>query len=604
MYAHPLLVPGGANGTLDAYEAVRKPDGWQTIRRLTPSGAQGVANPGGLSPDHRYGFVHVGLNSQPAPGTLGAEGSTDYLSNPDGSFEIVGVGSLGVERLAVGRFISENGEHIIFTSGGIWCQTDSLNCAKKQLEPTAPPDGTETVYERSADGPTKVVSLLPGDETPSAGEDADYQGASADGTAIAFKISRTDPVEVNLFVRKANVTTKVAEAPFTFTGISADGEKIFYIDAVSFQPGAPGNIIQFNVATKETKQLNTSGDAEVVNISADGSHVYFISRSELTPGAVAGQPNLYVWDEASEETRLVAIVSEGDLTEAAGLPALNTWTNQVMTPVSGGGAHGPGNNSSRTTPDGRVFVFESRGQLTPYPTNGHREIYRYDARPETLQCVSCNPLSSQSTGDARFQNAIALLRESGGAAAIIHNLSDDGSRVFFESDERLLREDVDGINDIYEWQPTVTGGALNLISSGLSKPIPIPEQEFTGDPPRPNTLIAITPSGSDVVFVSMDRLVPQAGVGGVSSLYDARIGGGFAEPKQGPPCYDESTCRGAAGPSGSLVHPNSESASSGNVAKHRHRHKRRRHCRARRHRKAGSEQRTCHRHKSTKAVKK
>ena len=77
-----------------------------------------------------------------------------------------------------------------------------------------------------------------------------------------------------------------------------------------------------------------------------------------------------------------------------------------------------------------MLVFESKAQLTAYDNDGHTEIYRFEEGGE-LQCVSCSPDTPKASGDARFQEVDAV-----GSPIVIHNLSDDGSRVFFETPKR------------------------------------------------------------------------------------------------------------------------------------------------------------------------
>jgi hypothetical protein len=580
----PLVNIAEPAGTFDLYEARRLSSGWSTARRVSPSGQQAVLPiPGGVSKDHQLAFTNVApfLGGANPGGSLAAEGTSDYLGKPDGSFELTGKGELGTERFAQGRYISEGGTHVIFTtgeevSGSAWCFREASACEVRQLELKAPATGTGAVYDRSADGPTYVVSLLPGEVTPDEGEDAEYQGTSADGSTVAFKVGGT------LYVRIDNATTKeVTSAPATFAGISADGERLFYLNA--------GNIHVFDVSLKADVQVNSSGDADIVNVSADGSHVYFISPSQLDGSeGSSGDPNMYVWSGGSPE--FIATVLPSDLNHTSGsrigYPALTNWTDWAVTPEKSEG-QGPGGDSSRSTPDGNVLVFESRAQLTEYETDGHTGIYRYDDQTKSLQCVSCNPLSEPAVQDARLQNLDLV-----GAQMILQNVTDDGSRVYFETTEALDAQDIDGVNDIYQWHEESFGVAeINLISSGKST------EYLTGEAPNiptANVLLSVTPDGRDVFFLSQDQLVASAGQGGPTAIYDARIGGGFSEPSPAPGCVEEG-CHLSHGVEPALSLPKSVFGA-GNVkprAHHRHRRsckrahrgkkKTRRHC-ARKHR--------------------
>jgi len=574
----------GATGTFDLYETRRTATGWRTIRRMTPSGQEAIiTEPGGVAADHRYGFVFIpALNKE-----AGALEEGSYLSRPDGSFEPIGIGDLGTEPYAQGRYISPSAEHIIFTTGplvgGVWCAQAGSRCAVKQLESNAAPTGTSAIYDRSPTGDTRVVSLLPGDVPLSAGQAAEYQGVSANGAAVAFKTGGT------LYVRLDNTTTKsVTTSPATYAGLSADGERLFYV--------AGGNIYRFDTGAGTTEQVTTTADAKIVNISPDGTHVYFISASQLDGSeGTAGAPNLYLW--AGSAIKYITTVSGGDLTHTSGehgnYPALGNWTEVVTSPENNLGSEGdgPGANSSRTTPDGNVLIFESREQLTAFANDGHTEIYRFDALAGTLECVSCHPLGTPPTTDARLQELTAVW-----PGILIHNLSDDGSRVFFETSEALVARDTDGINDIYEWEESGLGsGELHLISTGKSVEYPSGTERAAGAYWLPNTIFSITPSGSDVVFGSLEQLTPAAGAGGVQAIYDARVNGGFPEAAlPAPPCADIGSCHGAEGGSPVVGVPRSdEIRGKGNVKPRR--------CHRRRAKHKHVKPRRCHRRNSKKA---
>lgn len=541
-YSGPLVEPNEANGTLDLYEARRASTGWSTARRLTPSGTQTsiTRTLGGVSPDHQFTFVTVDpVEGRPS----GSLENGEYLGKPDGTFELIGRGSLGEEPYAQGRFITAGGEHVIFTTGRSPVQSFLCarhECASAQLEPEAPPTGTGAIYDRSANGPTHVVSLLPGNKPPLAGEEAFYKGASKYGSSVAFTIKGTLYVRVDNGDPSAEETIEVASGEPTYAGLSGDGRYIFYVQA--------GNIHRFDTSTKTDLQVSSTGEAEIVNISADGSHVYFISKEAIGGEGASGKPNLYVW--SSNTTRYIATVAATDLERTSGsqtgncpsscgIPALTRWTSYAVAPPSVSPfttEPGPGAESSRSTPDGIVLIFESRAELTSYENNGHTEIYRYDDSTDKLICVSCNPAVEPAQSDAQLQE-LRLMRP----GIVINSLSNDGSRVFFETKEGLTEGDTDNVNDIYEWSDR--GGensSLSLISSGKST-------EYTSALgasgelflPSPNVIFSVSPSGSDIAFLTQDVLVSGAGIGGVPAIYDARIGGGFPLPEPPRFCLEE-----------------------------------------------------------------
>jgi hypothetical protein len=600
-YQSPLPEAPGGTGVGDIYDARRTSTGWRTDSRLGPSGYQTTNDlPGGVSSDHTYATAVIGPF-----GPLAVNGvETAYLFGRDGSAEVAGLGVVGGEArkepFAQTRYIGPGGQHIIFSTGHAYAQSYSclsaneVTCKVLQLDPEAPPTGTGAVYDRSADGPTHVVSMLPGNQKLKAGEQAFYKGNSKDASSVAFEVEGALYVRINNGNVGEEATLKVAEGAPVFAGISDQGRYVFYI------PGdEKGTIHRFDTATKADDEVNPGGEGEVVNISGDGSHVYYVSDEEVGGEGVAGEPNLYVWSGAASS--LVATVAPSDLEETSHtlesddhVPALNRWTSWVANPSKKGDGQGPGADSSRTTPDGEIFVFESREELTGYDNKGHTEIYRFDDSDKSLICVSC-AIGHPAAHDARLQE----LRWTP-VSMVVHNLSENGSRVFFETEEPLVSRDTDGLNDIYEWREGGEGEepTVDLISSGQSMPFnerSVLFSQLSKQLPPPNVLIAATPNGDDVVFLSRDALVQGAPGSGATAIYDARVDGGFPNPPVAPLC-SEDNCKPPANtaPSPTSSGTPSESLQGSGNAKARRHH---RHCRtgggkkgkcAKKHRRHGS----------------
>jgi hypothetical protein len=516
-----LFVTGGGslpgyNGSgalnADGYRAKRDPaSGWQT-EAAGPSGVQSQApTPGSPSPD---GDDWVWRTFEIDEGTLGPDAT--YLRGPDRSFELVGQGSFGEDPQAQPRWVSAGAGHIVFTSAA-------------ELEEAAPPSGITAIYDRSPGGPTHVVSLLPGDVTP--GVSAAYDGASADGSVVAFKLGET------LYVRIDDAETlEVTSGASTFAGLSEDGSRLFYVKG--------GDIFAFDTTSDETVAVGSGGESTPVNVSADGSHVYFVSPKVLDEAeeGIAGKDNLYVWDGAGEAIHFIAVLMDSDVTgeELIGgktLGGLGLWTSHAVSPDQGQ-FRGRSSDPSRTTPDGTVFVFESHANLTGYDAQGHREVYRYDAGAESLICVSCDPTLAPPAGDTEL---VHLFDEGGilNPLAELANVSADGKRVFFESVAALVPTDVNGARDVYEWRAAGLGGCqapdgcLALISSGQSR--------------FDSFLYAVTPDAHDVFIRTTDMLVARD-KSATPSIYDARVGGGFPEGESAL-CTGEA-CK--ASPSGAL----------------------------------------------------
>lgn len=550
------VAPGfPGSGSDDRYRALRGASGW-TSQLDGPTAAQSeTPGPGGVSADHGYEFVITHASGLPDEGSLNQEAgvspnqASTWTRYPDGGFQLVGEGELADDPQACGRFIAPGASHIIFATA-----TCSGNGAGgPRLLPDAPQSGTQAIYDRTPAG-LHTISLLPGDVTPT--EEAHYQGVSADGGTVLFSLGGN--IEINsgrkLYARVDDAETlEVAagteSASVTPAGVSTDGRYVFYVQA--------GEIFAYDTLTATTATIAATGDAAPVNIAADGSHAYFVSESELGGEGTAGQPNLYLWTAASDSTSFVATVSPADV---SGEPCLSCWTNGPASPRMDF-VTGPGTDTSQATPDGGVLAFVSHAKLTGYENEEHPEVYRYEASTGSLTCVSCNP-SGAPSGEARLQTFNPFLPVGPPYSYLeVGNLTSDGSEVFFETTEALARRDTDGVADVYEWRD----GTASLISSGHSI--------------RDNYLYGVTPSGSDVVFATNDVLLPRDHTGGSGSIYDARVGGGFAEPSA--PACDADACQGQPTQPVTVAPPPSTTFSGKGNLRPRAR------CRARRHRAHG-----------------
>ena len=167
-------------------------------------------------------------------------------------------------------------------------------------------------------------------------------------------------------------------------------------------------------------------------------------------------------------------------------------------------------------------------------TDGHTEVYLYNAPANRLDCVSCTPTGAPSAGEA-------------GLAPNGLSITDEG-RVFFVTTDQLTAADTDNKQDVYEWEPLGAGNCsesslsysrtanacLALISAGTSG--------------FDSGLLGVDANGKDAYFFTRDTLVPQDRNGPTVKIYDAREGGGFPFEPPRAPCKASDECHGASSP--------------------------------------------------------
>jgi hypothetical protein len=152
-------------------------------------------------------------------------------------------------------------------------------------------------------------------------------------------------------------------------------------------------------------------------------------------------------------------------------------------------------------------------------------------------------------------------------------VSGDGARVFFESSARLLPQDTNEATaseegeteekrrrsaDVYEWEAPGTEdgpGTFCHVANGCTFLL------SAGESVGPEQFLGASEDGRDVFLSSAASLVPGAPQG-FTSIYDARIGGGFAQ-HAGP--LECNSCQGVGNPPPSFGTPASASfAGAGN----------------------------------------
>ncbi len=321
-----------------------------------------------------------------------------------------------------------------------------------------------------------------------------------------------------------------------FWAATSDGSKVFFTDcrpltesstAVSShgcgqRPGLTGNdLYEYEPSTGELVDLtidHNAGDplgADVQGVVAEsenGSYLYFVANGDLAAGAISGQPNLYLLHEGM--TTFIATLSpeDGSLRAYVSFGSIGDWDPTV------------GHRTAQATPDGQSLVFLSSRSLTGYENRSMEEVYVYDADAGTLSCASCDPSGAPPAGESTMAAELPPGQREDGTYQL-RLISEDGSRVFFQSAEPLVPQDTNQRTDVYEWERDGAGscarssGCLYLISGGMNA--------------SSSYLLDASANGDDVFIVTRAQLAP-ADQNENYDLYDVRVGA--VAPPPAPQC--------------------------------------------------------------------
>jgi hypothetical protein len=371
--------------------------------------------------------------------------------------------------------------------------------------------GNSNLYEWSA-GRLKLVSVLPsgqsvagllGSSPSGAGSSIVRNAISEDGSRVVFGAGN------HLYLRDmSKEETIMLDSPNTselavFEGANDSDSRIFFIDRYKLtaggSPGGPdlyvaevsetGGRLAVSLTDLTNDQVESAALAGTVigygtERDSDGNetaNVYYEAGGALDARGTPGGNNLYVshfngvhWEQ---EPSFIADLSSDDYPSWGG----PEFEEQFLP-----------NLTSRVSPSGRYLAFMSNRRLTGYDNEdansgaADEEVYLYDAKTDRIACASCNPTGSRpngifETGSRKLEKGLLVDEpESWGAthsevdswlAANIPGwtpissddalyqsrfLSDSG-RLFFNSADALVPADVNGKEDVYEYEPEGSG---------------------------------------------------------------------------------------------------------------------------------------------------
>jgi hypothetical protein len=334
---------------------------------------------------------------------------------------------------------------------------------------------------------------------------------------------------------------KTVELPGTYIARTADEKKLFLVNE--------GSLYEYEIASGQT----TLVDNEVPPVNLEG-------KPNALLGSSADGSRVYIAPATWSSGGHISLYENGTI-KSLPIPAAGIKGYESTLPAA------PVRNRPIASADGSRFVFVDSENLTSYDSQGHHEVYMYDATDGSIACISCNP-----DGSPPEQNSGLLAGESaglGGTETVVpagldapvngftQNMypavSNDDKHVFFQSQEALVQQDTNGLNDVYEWEALGEGGcgAANTNYSSESGGCVYLLSSGTGS--NGSWIAGASEDGRDVFIVSNDSLTPQVDEAS-QEIYDARVGGGFPYT---PPVFgcDSGQCQGPQTPAPLLLAP-------------------------------------------------
>ena len=379
---------------------------------------------------------------------------------------------------------------------------------------------------------------------------------------------------VRLDVAQGVAEPSVGGAEFLYA--SSDGSRVLFTDPKQLTKASGGGIYECRIVEGagglacELELTGLSGGA-FVGGSKDASYLYFMGAGE----------------------RLIVDHNTGRVWTTTEGPVI------PQTATSGLQSSGSELPNYRVSPNGRFIAFMSDRNLTGYDNRdaisgqSDEEVYLYDASSNRLVCASCNPTGARPVGAEYSVNALTggnfgfgsntgiwvaanlppwtVIEGSSSQLYQPRFLSDNG-RLFFDSNDALVPQDVNGAEDVYEYEPAGvgscsaasatfgerSGGCVGLISSGSS--------------PEESAFLDASETGGDVFFLTSAKLAPQD-YDNALDVYDAHEC--FAAvpcyppaPVSPPACTTGDACKAAPTPQPPIFgSPSSATfAGAGNVA--------------------------------------
>jgi hypothetical protein len=463
---------------------------------------------------------------------------------------------IGYEGAATRHAISDDGSRVV------WSEQEGQRHLYMRINATRPQSPLDGAGECTVAADACTIQLdVAQPNAPASGEVApEFQLASSDGTRVLFTDHR-----------------KLTEDSGALPGLLDLYECQIVVVAGSWH-------CKLSDLTPLRSGENAAVQGGALGASRDASYVYFVADGVLGDGGERGAGrgdcsasnftaqkscNLYLlhYDSASgkwEAPRFITALSGEDHPD---------WT---LNPTGSG-------QTARVSPDGRWLAFMSERSLAGYDNrDAHsgqldQEVFLYHANAGGgVVCASCDPTGARPVGveydKLRLVAGTNIWEPQVWLAANIpawtpyellrsryqsRYLSDSG-RLFFNSGDALVPQDINNNEDVYQFEPlgvgdcasasatfdAAKGGCVALISSGVAH----------GE----SAFLDASETGDDVFFLTAEQLTPQD-IDNAVDVYDAHACSAAAPcssvPAFPPACTTVDACRAAPAPQPSIFGP-------------------------------------------------
>lgn len=432
----------------------------------------------------------------------------------------------------------------------------------------------ESTRAVSADGSVIYFSVRPG--SPSA---CDFLGKLLNPIRVFKRVDGTSTTEVSACAKTPPATCPTSGDDF-FHGASADGSRVFFASprqltdtdtdtgaSCSSNAGQSAGCDLYLYDQNVTQRLTevSAGPSAnvlgVLDVSMDGSRVYFVAEGALT-GANAqgdtpssGDRNLYVFqrkEDGSDRLGFVGKLSPRVSTDQSDRPDSFLWLRDGTGGTRGRPAYAlpyyDGLGTGRTDGDGHLLVFASEEQLVDDDLDAAVDLYRYDDDDPGSDQLACLTCARNNDRPIRLYDRPGFLKSNGNVVQRQRIASEDGDSIVFMSEDQLLSEDTNLVNDVYLWQPDEGGscaargatylaqnnGCLSVVS-GVTGSVGV--QNIAGLGGERSQGAVISPDGKAIFFLTRATILPQDVNNGAWDWYAVRVDGGFPQqPGSSDPC--------------------------------------------------------------------